>query len=98
MKRVTVLDNAAGNALGWNPDGVDRFFMIAEPEIGTIDSPFFIIEITSGLGEPLSAVQGCEVDGHSGMNDVFEIVCEHVPPGGAELHYVVGNLPAHLVS
>ncbi|HYZ60086.1 MAG TPA: hypothetical protein VE544_10565 [Nitrososphaeraceae archaeon] len=28
MKRVTLIDNAAGNALGWNPDGSTTQFYI----------------------------------------------------------------------
>jgi hypothetical protein len=31
MKRVTLLDNAAGNAQGWNPDGGTQMFEITEP-------------------------------------------------------------------
>ena len=30
MKRVTLQDNAAGNTLGWNPDGVQTNFGIEE--------------------------------------------------------------------
>lgn len=28
MRRVTVVDNAAGNAVGWNPDGLQQLFDI----------------------------------------------------------------------
>lgn len=32
--RVTFLDNEAGNALGWNPNGVTTAFTITESEVG----------------------------------------------------------------
>jgi hypothetical protein len=33
-----VRDDQAGNAVGWNPDGVVRTFSIAEPELGEDDT------------------------------------------------------------
>ena len=33
MKYVTLADNAAGNARGWNPNGALRAFNIDDPEI-----------------------------------------------------------------
>jgi hypothetical protein len=33
MKDVSVFDNPAGNAIGWDPDGIETSFEISEPEI-----------------------------------------------------------------
>jgi hypothetical protein len=33
MKRVTIFDNAQGNAAGWNPDGASTVFEKFEPGI-----------------------------------------------------------------
>src|SRR5687767_11221297 len=48
MKRVTLNDDAAGNALGWKPDGVINGFFIFEPLISSDQNePFFIVESQS---------------------------------------------------
>jgi hypothetical protein len=93
-KRVTLLDNAAGNAKGWNPDNFDKVFTIEEPQVSTENSAFFIIEVQA-LGNRLCAV----IDHLSSIPPspaVFIIACEGAPEEGSELHYVVGNLPPNV--
>ena len=89
MKRVTLMDNAAGNARGWNPDGVTTDFTIAEPVI--LDSTLVSINLKSGNNV-------CSVDDNSISDVAFGIKCTTAPSGGVELHYVVENLPSHVVS
>ncbi|MGC1134216.1 MAG: hypothetical protein WA941_15425 [Nitrososphaeraceae archaeon] len=46
MKRVTLLDNAAGNALGWNPDGGTQVFEISEPN-ADVDTSYVSASVTT---------------------------------------------------
>ena len=92
MKRVTVKDDAAGHAVGWDPNGVTTIFTIFEPAITGTDTAFVIIEVIS------SSVTNCDVTGQSDTPTEFAIRCSAGPPNGAALHYVVGNLPSHVVS
>ena len=94
MKRVTLLDNPAGNALGWNPDNVDQQFTISEPAISSTDSAFISIEV-DGAGE----FYDCDVLTHSLVTPkTFLVGCMNPVDGGSKLHYVVENLPPHVVS
>jgi hypothetical protein len=95
MKRVTLLDNAAGNAKGWNPDNSAEVFTIEEPQVSTENSPFFIIEVKA------PGNRGCAVMDHDSSPPSFPpsrftIHCFGAPEEGSELHYVVGNLPPNV--
>ncbi|MGH9952337.1 MAG: hypothetical protein ACRD5J_11960 [Nitrososphaeraceae archaeon] len=46
MKRVTLLDNAAGNALGWNPTGGTFEFVISEPN-ADFDTSYVSASVTA---------------------------------------------------
>ena len=91
MKRVTVLDNAAGHLVGWDPNGAATLFFISEPAIATKDDTFVNILVGGTLNN-------CEVNGIFGGPHQFTILCEFPPESGAQLHYVIENLPAHVVS
>jgi hypothetical protein len=92
MKRVTLLDNPAGNALGWDPDNVDQSFTISEPAISSDNSAFISIEVRDQPG----AHSSCDVVDHSATTKTFSIECEQPVDGGIQLHYVVENLPPHV--
>jgi hypothetical protein len=85
MKRITLLDNAAGNALGWNPDGVLTAFDITEP--GSLGE--FIGYVSAPVR--LSGVTNCQVGFQTAGE--FSMDCEFPPVNGAQLPYVVVNLP-----
>jgi hypothetical protein len=88
MKRVTLLDNAAANALGWNPNGVTTAFTITEPAVSGVNSAYITASVQLG-GAP-----DCRVTGQFGGG--FLLVCDAPPGDFAELHYVVENLPSHV--
>jgi hypothetical protein len=95
MKRVTLQDNAAGNALGWNPNGVSTLFTISESAIVMHDEVFFIIEVREG--PVVFSHPDCGVATHSAEEETFTVACAaSAPSDGSELHYVVGNLPPHV--
>jgi hypothetical protein len=96
MKRVTVLDNAAGNAVGWNPPA--NGFTIVEPDLSINPrNPFLIVEVTDFNGNPQEGF-ACFPTGHvATVRPTFAIVCNEIIPYGFELQYVVGNLSEHTV-
>jgi hypothetical protein len=98
MKRVSVFDDDAGHAVGWDPDGIGTGFLISEPAVsGNVNEPFFIVEVTDPEGFGIEV--NCYATGHPpSIPDVFGVVCDNPVPNGFVLHYVVGNLPAHVVS
>jgi hypothetical protein len=91
MKRVTLNDTPAGNALGWNPDGIATDFLITQN--GVLDSTFISISLNNG-----DTV--CGVDDYAfGLDPpAFFIKCTSAPPEFSELHYVVENLPENVNS
>ncbi|MGI0044999.1 MAG: hypothetical protein ACRD47_14935, partial [Nitrososphaeraceae archaeon] len=91
MKRVILLDNLAGNALGWNPDGVTTAFNIDDPAVSGIDTAFIVVEALSGVTN-----LNCDTTGQT--EDRFPFRCSTAPPNDDELNYVVINLPSHMPS
>jgi hypothetical protein len=99
MKRVTLIDDAAGNTKGWDPSGQpgngggNEIFIISEPAISSgIDNSFFIVEVVGSFGEIT-----CAASNHDPVGKTFTIACNGPPVQGSELHYVVGNLPGHVI-
>jgi hypothetical protein len=90
MKKVSVDDTPAGNAVGWNPDSMDTGFTIFDPAVINADSTL-VSASTQFAGETTCAV----VEIFSGQ---FNIVCTPAPANFGELHYVVQNLPAYVIS
>lgn len=88
MRRVTLLDNPSGNALGWNPNGVSTDFAIAE--VLFLDESLVSINLENGDNV-------CTVDDTFvlGPPTRFGIKCTTPPPQGTELHYLLTNLPGH---
>jgi hypothetical protein len=93
MKRVTVLDDAAGNAVGWNPDGSTTTFFISEPLIDSLDTSYVNLFIYGG-GQIITP--DCRPVSFSPGQFVF--TCDIAPANFDELQYVVENLPAHIIS
>jgi hypothetical protein len=99
MKRVTLLDNTAGNALGWNPDGATQSFEISEPN-ADVDTSYISASVTSSrvAGGGLISLPCTAAPKWPGGN-AFTVVCTNgpgSPPNGAELHYIVISLPPHV--
>ena len=100
MKRVTLLDNAAGNALGWNPTGGTFEFVISEPN-ADFDTSYVSASVTASRigGGSLIGIPGTAAPVWPGGN-ACTIRCglspSNSPPDGSELHYLVTSLPAHV--
>jgi hypothetical protein len=83
MKRVTLLDNEADNALGWNHDGVHAEFTIFEPTIfSDINTAFVSIFVT-----PFGAEYECFVDDITASfpGPFFFVGC-NIPPDDENSH------------
>ena len=85
----TLLDDAGGNAAGWNPDGVAWFFIISDPAFDVQKSTVFINV------DDKNTPTGCTVDlrGASGGNN-FVMTCLLEPINGARLDYVIVTMPS----
>jgi hypothetical protein len=90
MKRVTLLDNAAGNAVGWNPDGATTFFTISDTDVSGFHNAFISVTVSFGFDTNYS----CDVVDQGNPSDTFQIQCSSAPANFEALHYVVINLPA----
>jgi hypothetical protein len=97
MKRVIVLDNAAGNAVGWNPDGGDTHFIINDNDVScnNITTCSFISPYVVD-GDGFFVNHFCDVVSVELFN--FDLVCFSAPPNNSVLHYEVENLSPHVVS
>jgi hypothetical protein len=94
MKRVTLLDDAAGNSKGWNPGNGFTSFTISEPAVTSSDGSFISISI---IAPGQINNEFCEVDSIFPFSAFeFTFHCQVAPVGGSQLHYVVENLPPHV--
>jgi hypothetical protein len=91
MKRVTLTDSVASNDLGWNPDGVETLFSIFDTN-AVYNEAIVVVNVCSEFcgGIPLPCFAGKAFGGS------FALDCEVAPPNGAELHYQITVLPAHI--
>jgi hypothetical protein len=93
MKKVTVLDDAAGNAVGWNPDGSTIDFDISEPAVDNVQTTYVNLYVYGGGIPNTPDCRPVSLNpGH------LDIRCDIPPQPGDELQYVVENLPPHIVS
>ena len=76
MKRVTVRDTPAGNAIGWNPDNIQTIFTIQEPN-SIADSSSVVITVTTGHVCTVNLIS----DGS------FQIQCGNALPENTESHF-----------
>jgi hypothetical protein len=95
MKRVTLIDDPGGHAVGWDPDGAITIFSISEPAISSdLDNSFFTAHVhfsNPGIGAL------CGIVDYDNVAKEFKVRCTSAPADGDELHYVVGNLPEHVI-
>ena len=91
MKRVTVLDNAAGHAVGWDPDGAKTTFLIFDQDVSGQFTAFINTQAQSGSSTDRPCAPLLQLTGN------FDISCSSASPEGSVLHYVVENLPSHIV-
>jgi hypothetical protein len=49
MKRVSVLDDAAGNAIGWDPNGVDDSFFIDDINVQSDFETFVSVMVDTSI-------------------------------------------------
>ena len=87
MKRVSLLDNPAGNALGWDPDGVKTLFTLT----GEFISPDIMITIM--VINVANTNHFCDVVRADGAVQFFRIACSSPPPNGVQLEYLIQNVP-----
>ena len=93
MIRKTLLDDEAGNALGWNPNDVDDLFSISDDtNLGDpIENVFIDMVITNSNG--VASCNAIPTD-----TPAFTIVCNEPPPEGAHLNYLITKLPSNVVT
>jgi hypothetical protein len=94
MKRVTIRDTPAGNALGWNPNGGNNGFIISDPSVSSSDESFINVEAQS---DESVTNHFCDTVQQGLSPGFFRVTCSSAPLDGSDLHYVVENLPAHVV-
>ncbi|MGI0043558.1 MAG: hypothetical protein ACRD47_07590 [Nitrososphaeraceae archaeon] len=93
MKVVTVHDDAAGHAVGWDPGGVQTGFEILEPEV-LGEGTFISVQVLT-----IPAInRNCETLAYVPSEPTFFFECTSAPPNDAILHYTVQNLPSNIVS
>jgi hypothetical protein len=80
IKQRQLLDDAAGHAAGWNPDGFNNIFNIVDADV----TPTSVISITTGNN--VMELE-CFVNDH--VAGVFQISCNGNPVDGATLTYTV---------
>jgi hypothetical protein len=90
MKRVTLNDDAAGHAKGWDPNGAFEIFTISDSNAIDPESYFASIEVIDSANtkylcsviEPL--INGLQID------------CSPAPNAGSTLNYLLTNLPPNI--
>jgi Matrixin len=90
MKRVTLNDDAAGHAKGWDPNGAFEIFTISDSNAIDPESYFASIEvIDSANTKYLCSVIEPLING-------FQIDCSPAPNAGSTLNYLLTNLPPNI--
>jgi hypothetical protein len=84
MKKVILLDDPAGNALGWDPDGATTMFAILASSLSSFNDGYVSVLIPAQ----------CRVTAIG--EGVFNMICSPAPAINAQLHYLVINLPAQV--
>jgi hypothetical protein len=86
MKRVTLFDDPAGNALGWNPDGFTSGFTITEP-LAVASESNVIVNVGGRICNAGFVFFG-----------TISILCDSGPVEGSSLEYTIINLPPHVAT
>ena len=93
MKRVTLNDDAAGNAKGWDPNTDREFFTISESGITGSRNNFYVDASNEG--------SNCHIDQYDLIAHTFGITCESVLGGAINntpLEYIIITLPANVAT
>ncbi len=96
MVRKTLLDNTAGNARGWDPNGVTTDFTITDHDVQTDEEAQDETFVTLMLRDSHSSNAICMVN-HTDFEH-FLMNCTAAPPNDAELHYEIHKLPANRIT
>jgi hypothetical protein len=91
MKQVHIFDNLAGNAIGWNPDGVKTVFTI-DPAPGVDGTTDNYISVTAGISGG-SLPSNCDMRWQGTFTEFLAIICDHPPLEGVDLFYQSVHLP-----
>ena len=92
IKRKTLLDDAAGNTHGWNPDGSAKIFGIIDDDIpGPTNDVFFC----SAIDEDGA---GCRTIDFDAEENLMSIRCDFPPANNNALHYLITKLPPNVVT
>jgi hypothetical protein len=101
MMKNRLLNDAAGNAAGWNPNSVTTTFTISTP-----------VDITGcGAGSPCTSVimwvqnqnagglnHFCDVTQVNWFFNEIEVTCSNAPDETDELHYLLVTVPSNIAS
>jgi hypothetical protein len=96
MNRKTLLDNTAGHARGWNPNGVTTDFTITDHDVQIDEEAQDQTFVTLMLRDSHSSKAICMVN-HTDFEH-FLMNCTAAPPNDAELHYEIHKLPANRIT
>lgn len=88
MKSKTLLDDTAGHARGWDPDGTKNSFTIDDPDVNLQSR--IIVNLNSGLAV-------CNI-GQIAQGGFFTVDCANNPANDNQLHYVIVNLPNQVIT
>jgi hypothetical protein len=91
MLRKTLLDDAAGHAHGWDPDGTSTFAQVSDDDISGPDNSVFVSAI-------IDIPKTCSIQEVSPANHFFGVRCEDLIAQGAKVDYIITKLPAHVVT
>ena len=96
MTRKTLLDNTAGHARGWDPNGVTTDFTIFDHDVQTHEEAQDQTFVTLMLRDSYSSKAICMVN-HTDFEH-FLMNCTAAPPNDAELHYDIHKLPDNRIT
>lgn len=85
MIRKTILDNPAGNAQGWNPNNVNQFLTVSDPDV--VGTPENIFVVPSVQGRACSAFVDPNEPG------TFDVICNNAILDFTSLEYLIIKLP-----
>jgi len=87
IKFKTILDDAAGNAAGWDPDGVAQFFLIDDDDV--TENSFIIVGIGGGTFFFDDCGQTAIIHDASPSGNDFQMTSCPPVPNGAQLRYTI---------
>jgi hypothetical protein len=91
IKRKTLLDDAAGNTHGWNPDGSVKNFGIVDGDVSGPANNIFV----SAIDEDGA---GCRTTDIMSEENLMSINCDVAPANNNALHYLITKLPENVVT